>query len=108
MADDQKTAEVFAEWLQLQGITVLRTASTFWCTEGLGVYQAFPYHRLIQPSEEELSLLFRRQNALVVRYSAPTEAGLGSMSHHVVYEQCVYGFETLGYRTRKNVRRGLR
>jgi hypothetical protein len=108
MADGQKTAEVFAEWLQLQGITVLRTASTFWCTEGLGVYQAFPYHHLIQPSEEELSFLFHRQKALVVRYSAPIEAGLGSMSHHLVYDQPGYGFENLGYRTRKNVRKGLR
>ena len=111
MADGQKTVEIFAEWLQLQGIAALQSDSAYWFTEGFGVYQAFPYHHLIQPSEDELSVLFRGHRALILRYSAPVEARLGSMSHHLVYgvhEQPTYGFENLGYRTRKNVRRGLR
>jgi hypothetical protein len=100
--------EVYAEWLRLQGTKVLRTPSTFWSAEWPGVFQAFPYHLLIQPSEDELSSLFRRERAMVLRYSAPADGGLGSISHHVVYGRGGYGFEHLGQRTRKNIRRGLR
>jgi hypothetical protein len=106
--DRGMSAESFCQWLRLQGFTVLRTASSYWYTEGFGVYQAFPYHSLIQPSSEELSTLFGKGRATVLRYSGPPDSGSGTPSYHIIFEGSSYGFDNLGYRTRKNVRRGLR
>ena len=47
-------AEIFAEWLRRQGHSVVRTTSSYWYDKSSRVYQAFPYHWIIQPTEEEL------------------------------------------------------
>lgn len=65
------TAETFAIWLRRQGHSVLRTRSTYWHSEGWGVYQQFPYHQLIEPSAEELDYLFFDKRVMAVRYSEP-------------------------------------
>src|SRR5689334_12037819 len=101
-------ADVFAEWLLRQGQRVARTASTYWHSDGLGVYQAFPYHLLIEPSETELEEMFFRHRAVALRCSLPLECSQGSRSYAIVHEGSDYDIEQLGYRTRKNVRRGLR
>jgi hypothetical protein len=101
-------ANTYAEWLRQQGQVVVRTASTFWHSEGLGVYQAFPYHWLIEPSKAELADLFSRHRAVAVRFSMPPGCRQGCASYSIVFEGGNYGIENLGYRTRKNVRRGLR
>ena len=101
-------ADIFAEWLLRQGQRVARTASTYWHTDGLGVYQAFPYHWLIEPSEAELSEMFSRYHAVALRYCLPPESSRGSPSYATVCNPSDYEIERLGYRTRKNVRRGLR
>jgi hypothetical protein len=100
--------DTYAEWLRRQGHLVVRTSSSFWHSESLGVYQALPYHWLIEPSEAELAELFTRHRAVAVRYSMPSGCRQGCASHSIVFEGGNYGFESLGYRTRKNVRRGLR
>ena len=66
--------ETFAEWLQRQGYKVVRTDSSYWYEASSRVYQAFPYHWLIQPAEDELSAFLRQQNAIGLRYSTPIEA----------------------------------
>ena len=101
-------ADVFSEWLRRQGQRVARTTSTYWHSDALGVYQAFPYHLLIEPSEAELAEMFFRHRAVALRYCLPPESSQGSPSYAIVYEGCDYALERLGYRTRKNVRRGLR
>lgn len=101
-------AEVFADWLLRQGHHVNQTASSYWYDQGPRVYQAFPYHWVIEPSDDELSRLLREQGAIGLRYSTPVDSPLGSMSYHGVYEDTTYGFETLSKWARKNVRRGLR
>jgi hypothetical protein len=101
-------AENFTEWLRRQGHHVIRTESSFWFNQGPRVYQAFPYHWIIHPSEEELKILLRSHRALALRYSTSIPAALGRLSYHIVYQQPSYGMENLGHRTRKNVRRGLR
>jgi hypothetical protein len=99
--------ETYAEWLRRQGQKVLRTDSSYWHSEGFGVYQAFPYHELIEPSERELRELMFRHRAVAVRYSAP-HLGNDRDSYHVVHTGVDYGFGTLNAWARKNVRRGLR
>jgi hypothetical protein len=102
------TPEVFAEWLRCQGQRVVRTASTYWHSQGPRVFQAFPYHWIVRPSQEELKSLLREHGIIAARYSTAREAPLGCLSYHVVYEKPTYGFEDLGKWARKNVRRGLR
>jgi hypothetical protein len=100
--------EIYGEWLRRQGQRVVRTDSSYWHTEGLGVYQAFPYHWMIDPSEAELSELFTGHGVVALRYSMSPHSGKGCPSYAIVFEGENYDFENLGHRTRKNVRRGLR
>jgi len=102
------TPNIFAEWLRRQGHEIVRTASSYWHSQGTHSYQAFPYHWLVDPSEEELAELLRQKRAIGLRYSTALEAGVGCASYHAVYEKPAYGFEDLGQWARKNVRRGLR
>ena len=67
-------AEIFAEWLRRQGYRVVRTASSYWFEVSARVYQAFPYHWVIEPSEEELSRLLTEHHAIALRYSTPVNA----------------------------------
>jgi|SRR5690242_250488 GNAT acetyltransferase-like protein len=101
-------ADVFAEWLLRQGQRVARTTSTYWHSDAWGVYQAFPYHALIEPSEAELDEMFFRHRAAALRYALPPECSQGCPSYAIVCEASDYDMQRLGYRTRKNVRRGLR
>jgi hypothetical protein len=102
------TAEVFGEWLKRQGHRVVRTESSYWYQKGPRVFQAFPYHWLIQPSEQELNQLFRSHGAISLRYSTSLAAPVGCMSYHVTFDKPTYGFDDLGKSARKNVRRGLK
>jgi hypothetical protein len=101
------TPEVFSEWLRRQGQSVLRTQSSYWHSEGLGVYQAFPYHWRIEPSRQELADLFSNHRAVALRYSMPAESEQGCPSYAIVFEGKNYGIENLGT-TRRHVRHGLR
>ncbi len=100
--------DIFAEWLHRQGHKVVRSASSYWHSQGPGVYQAFPYHWIIRPPEDELLTFLRQNHAIGLRYSTPVDAPWGCLSYHVVYEKGAYGYEDLGKWSRKNVRRGLK
>lgn len=102
------TAEIFAEWLQRQGYRVARTASSFWYEAGPRVYQAFPYHWVIRPTEDELSSLLRERRIVALRYSTDVDSPSGCISYHAVYEGSTYTLETLERRSRQNVRAGLK
>jgi hypothetical protein len=100
--------DIFGEWLRRQGHRILRSPSSYWHSQGPRVYQAFPYHWVILPPEEELSSLLRQNRAIGLRYSTPENAPRGCISYHAVYEKNTYGLENLGKWARKNVRRGLK
>jgi hypothetical protein len=101
-------AEIFAEWLRRQGHHVVRTTSSYWFDAGPRVYQAFPYHWLIQPSARELRQLLIGKGAAALRYSAPFDASDGKVSYHVVLDSShPYNLETLRAQARNGVRRGL-
>ncbi|MGO8734229.1 MAG: hypothetical protein ACLQVM_15760 [Terriglobia bacterium] len=102
------TPDVFAEWLRCQGQQVVRTASTYWHGQGPRVFQAFPYHWIVRPSEEELRSFLREHGIIAARYSTALDAPLGCLSYHGVYEKPTYDFEDLDESARRNVRRGLR
>jgi hypothetical protein len=99
-------AESFAEWLRRQGRQVVRTASSYWYEAGPRVFQAFPYHWLIRPSEQELRELMVSRSILALRYSAPVHASDGMISYHVVLNG-PYNLAMLRAQARNGVRRGL-
>jgi len=101
-------ADIFAEWLRHRGRFVVRTASSYWHSEGARAMQAFPYHWTIHPSKDELTELLKSSHALSLRYSTTTDAPLGYLSYHTILETRRYEIENLGKWARKNVRRGLR
>jgi len=100
--------ETFAEWLRRQGNQVVRTDSSYWYEASSRVYQAFPYHWLIQPAEDELSNFLRQEQAIGLRYSTPIEAPYGCISYHAIYDAETYTIEGLDRRSRQNIRKGLK
>lgn len=100
-------AEIFAEWMRRQGHQVIRTESSYWYDAGMRVFQAFPYHWLIQPTPQELRSLLLRHGIVALRYSTPLNAAHGMASYHVVLCN-PYNMEMLRHQARSNIRRGLR
>lgn len=102
-------ADNFAEWLRRQGKRVIRTKSSYWHEQGPRVYQAFPYHWLIGPSEDELSRLLRNHHLLGIRFSTPVNtSSVGMISYHATYHSKTYDFAALSKYSRRDARRGLR
>lgn len=100
-------AEIFAEWLRRQGTPVIRSTSSYWLKAGPGIYQAFPFHWIINPEEKELSEVIRRNKALGLRYSTSLENPVGKISYHVVCEDPSYDLDLLPRKPRHDTRRGL-
>lgn len=100
-------AENFAEWLRRQGHFVIKSESSYWYNAGPRVMQAFPYHWLITPSEDEINTLMRKNKLMALRYSTKLDAPIGTISYHAVYEEPDYKIEDLDRRSRQNVRKGL-
>jgi len=101
------TPDIFAEWLRRQGHKITRTPSSYWVEVGPRVYQAFPYHWVITPEEDEIKSLLLDQKALALRYSTSQTAPIGSLSYHVVYEKNEYSSKDLPKKARYDVKKGL-
>ena len=101
------TADNFAEWLRRQGHHVVRSASSYWYNQGPRVYQAFPYHQLIAPDEDELRALLVRERMLGARFSTDLDAHLGAVSYHVVCRSTLGRLENIPRKARHDIRRGL-
>lgn len=99
--------DVFAEWLRRQGHRVVRTESSSWFNIATGVYQAFPFHHLIEPKSDELNDLFRQNHALGLRYSSPLSAPVGRLSYHVIFNQPAYPLASLSKKARHDVQKGM-
>ncbi len=99
-------AKIFAEWLRRQGHHIYETASSMWYDAGPRVLQAFPYHWLITPSDEEIRKLMVEHGILALRYSTPLEAAEGMASYHVVLHN-PYNLDMLRAQARNGVRKGM-
>ncbi|NUQ84519.1 MAG: hypothetical protein HUU11_07385 [Anaerolineales bacterium] len=100
-------AEIFAEWLRRQGHTVIKTQSSYWADFGPRVLQAFPYHWVISPDEEEIEKLISDQRAAALRYSTPPTSLIGALSYHVVLDRDRYSSNDLPKKARHDVKKGL-
>ncbi len=101
-------AEIYSAWLQSLGHKVIRTQSSYWFNQSFGVYQAFPYHWVIRPEEDELQNLLRSHRALGLRYSTTLDSPVGYISYHNIYTRSTYNLEDLKSNARNKVRQGLR
>jgi hypothetical protein len=99
--------DIFAEWLRRQGHAVIRTTSSYWVESGPRVYQAFPYHWLISPPDEETTKFMLEQKAIALRYSTSLSASTGCLSYHVVYDRENYSEKDLPKKARHDVKKGL-
>ena len=101
------TPEIFAEWFRRQGYKVIKTSSSYWVEVGPRVFQAFPYHWVISPSEEEIRIFMVDEKAIALRYSAPQASPVGVPSYHVVFEGKHYSQKDLPKKARYDVKKGL-
>lgn len=101
------TPDIFADWLRRQDQLVIRTASSYWVEAGPRIYQAFPYHWVVDPDKNELQSLLLEQKAIGLRYSTPLTSPVGKLSYHMVYEGEDYHLEDLHKKARYDVRKGL-
>ncbi len=95
------------EWLTRQDHQVIQSPSSFWYDAGPRVFQAFPYHWVIRPSEQELQNLMLQYGILALRYSTPLDSPEGMVSYHVVLRQ-PYSFDMLTHQARNGVKRGMK
>jgi hypothetical protein len=95
------------EWLRRQGHRLVFSPSACWYDAAPGIFQAFPYHLLITPSDNELRQVFREGRAVALRYSAPLTSPAGKISYHVVYSNPTYSLDQVSRQTRQNVRKGI-
>ena len=99
-------AEVFADWLERQGHKIYKTSDSYWFDAAPRVLQAFPYHWLISPVEEEIHGLMKKHGIIAMRYSATTGHREGKMSYHIVQNSC-YDLYSVKHQARNGVKRGL-
>lgn len=98
--------ENFAEWKRRQGFRVLRSDTSCWYEASPHIFQAFPYHWLITPSEQELHDLLIQNRMYALRYSAPVEAASGKISYHIVKSR-PYSLDMIKHKTHKHIIEGL-
>ncbi len=98
--------ETYIEWLRRQGHRIYRTENSFWYDAGPRVLQAFPYHWLIKPSEQEIRKLMIGKGIISLRYSTPLEAPEGMASYHVVLRS-PYTLEMLRSQARNGIKKGM-
>lgn len=99
--------ETFAEWLLCQGHQIIHTPSSYWFDAGPRVFQAFPYHWIINPSEEEIIEMFKKNRLIALKYSTSLSSSIGQVSYHVIYEKTSYELSSLCKKARHDVIKGL-
>lgn len=99
--------EPAVEWLKQLGHRIIPSPSAHWYDAAPGIFWAFPYCRVISPSEKELRSVFRKGRAIALRYSAPLSSSVGKVSYHVVCSNPLYGLEHVSRQTRQNIRKGI-
>jgi len=98
--------EIFAEWMRRQGHRVFRTTSSYWYEAAPHILQAFPYHWLISPPEEETSNLMTANRIISLRYSTFLNSPVGKISYHIILHN-PYSIATLRAHARNDVEHGL-
>jgi hypothetical protein len=100
-------AELYAEFLRLLGFKVVKTRSCYWYTRASRFFfQNIPFHRGIEPTEEELQYFFEQSGAFAARYLTAGEVRDNDKSIWIC-EDSNYDLSCLHKNARRGVRRGL-
>jgi hypothetical protein len=98
--------EQFAEFFARQGYGTLKTESALWYKIHPFCWQSIPYHKVAEPSAEEINRLFFKDFSFLIRFSS--ESQHGTVPGHIWVCDCRdYDFAALETKTRNRVRRGL-
>jgi hypothetical protein len=100
--------EQFAEWLRRQGHRIVSSESCLWFDPGPRIFEALPYHAVIDPAPEEIRRMLVREKGVAARYFTPWQSDSGLVSYHVVRDAAPYDLSCLNPKSRNKVRRGLR
>lgn len=95
------------EWYLKRGYKVAISESTGWVEFVRGVFQAFPYHWVIKPTEAEISSLFKQHRLFALRYSTSLGSSTGQISYHVIYDKSNYQLSSLHKKARHDVSKGF-
>jgi hypothetical protein len=104
MVNQTALLENLTNWYTKQGYRVIITPSSGWVELVRGVFQAFPYHWIVTPSDEELKFLFKHHFVIAIRYSAPVRSSQGQISYHIVYDRKDYPLSPLPSNTKKGLK----
>lgn len=99
-------AENFSEWQRRQKHKVIRTKSSYWYEASPHVFQAFPFHWVITPSEKELNDFIIKNHIIALRYSTPLEEKIGKISY-LIEQNSPPDINKLRRVTRKQIYEGL-
>ncbi len=97
----------FAEWFRRQGYKVIQSESSCWYEVVPKTFQAFPYHQVIRPDEDELDELLKLHKGYSLRFSTPLNYPVGVISYHVIQHHGNYELSKLSKNARYDVRKGL-
>jgi len=102
-----ETLQAYATFLRRLGHRLHESESARWYDAQPGFYFYFPYHRLIEPSDDELRRLLLGRACIGARYFTPTSA-VGKESYLVVCADRHYDLASLDkHSARRETLRGL-
>jgi hypothetical protein len=102
----ESNSNAMGEFLERLGQRTVRSESAWWHEVQPGVLLSFPYHRLIQPSEDEVDELFGRYRLRVVRYPMPLSS-FGFLSTVAINTNRDYDLSCQHQKARNQTRRGM-
>lgn len=102
-----KEVRLMAQWFESQGLRVIYSASSGWVEFSRGIFQSFPYYRLINPSNQELVKIFKNYHAMALRYSTPLNHGAGKLSYHIVCDKESFPLHSLCKKARHDIAHGM-
>lgn len=100
--------EQFANYFRILGHHVVETKSAYWYNVNQRAFNSIPFHRLLQPTPDEFSALWRSGGALVARYPTHADSQVGQASYMFVCRNKNYDLEQFSANTRSHTRRGLK
>jgi hypothetical protein len=100
------TADVYSKFLTRLGHTVIQTGPTFWFDVSFRVWQAFRFHRPVDPLAGGIRHLLVRHRFMAARF--PVSVGLpGYDTGRLVCDTKDYDLSSLTKKARNQTRRGL-
>lgn len=96
---------VYYDFYKAAGFKVYSSQSTDWCEIQRGMLISIPFHRLVQPTIDELEQVLDSSGAIGLRYPTSND-NYGFESNLMFCRSAGYGFQHLLHRARNQVKKG--